>query len=368
VTATSHEPDELLLGFARALRAAGVNVTLDRAQSYLRAAAVVGVDDRAKTYVAGRATLCAGPDDLRTYDRVFAAWFGERPEPGSPPDRPRVTVVQASLGEGDGDGEQEDQATVIRAAASDVEVLRHRDIADLSAEERAAFAALFGALHPTAPQRVAYRRTGFRRGEVDTRATLRRTLKQMGEPVEIAWQRRSSRARRVVLLVDISGSMSPYADALLRLSHRFAHSIGPVEVFTVGTRVTRVTRAMRARDADAAIVAAGEAVPDWSGGTRLGETLKAFLDRWGQRGVARGAVVVIFSDGWERGDATLLGDQMQRLHRLAHRVVWVNPHKGNADYEPVQQGMAAALPHVDDLVAGHSFAAFADLTRLVGRA
>ncbi len=133
----------------------------------------------------------------------------------------------------------------------------------------------------------------------------------------------------------------------------------------MGTRVTRLTRAMRLRDVDKAIVAAGETVPDWSGGTRLGEGLKAFLDRWGQRGLARGAVVVVFSDGWERGDAVLLGEQMARLHRLAHRVVWVNPHKGAAGYQPVQQGMAAALPHVDHFVAGHSLAAFRKVLEVI---
>jgi uncharacterized protein with von Willebrand factor type A (vWA) domain len=133
----------------------------------------------------------------------------------------------------------------------------------------------------------------------------------------------------------------------------------------MGTRVTRLTRAMRLREVDKAIVAAGETVPDWSGGTRLGEGLKAFLDRWGQRGLARGAVVVVFSDGWERGDAVLLGEQMARLHRLAHRVVWVNPHKGMAGYLPVQQGMAAALPHVDDFVAGHSLAAFRKVLEVI---
>jgi uncharacterized protein len=161
--------------------------------------------------------------------------------------------------------------------------------------------------------------------------------------------------------------MSGYADALLRLAHRFSHG-GGVEVFTIGTRLTRVTRAMRLRDAERAIVAAGETVPDWSGGTRLGETLRIFLDRWGQRGMARGSVVVLFSDGWERGDAGLLGEQMERLHRVAHRVVWVNPHVGKDGYLPVQQGIVAALPHIDDFVAGHSLATFADLIEVVARA
>jgi uncharacterized protein with von Willebrand factor type A (vWA) domain len=139
-------------------------------------------------------------------------------------------------------------------------------------------------------------------------------------------------------------------------------------VFSVGTRLTRLTRPLHLRDPDRAIAAAGSVVPDWSGGTRLGETVKAFLDRWGQRGMARGAVVVIFSDGWERGDAQLLADQVARLRRIAHRVIWVNPHRGKDGYAPVQQGVVAVLPHVDSFLAGHSMATFAELMKELARA
>ena len=177
----------------------------------------------------------------------------------------------------------------------------------------------------------------------------------------------------MVLLVDVSASMRPYADAILRLAHLVTTSgqgngPGKVEVFTLGTRLTRITLPLRITDPERALVRAGEQVPDWSGGTRLGQTMKAFLDRWGARGMARGAVVVVFSDGWERGDASELGEQMQRLQRLAHRVVWVNPHRGKEGYEPVQQGIAAALPHCDEFVAGHSLRAFAEVLEVVGRA
>jgi uncharacterized protein with von Willebrand factor type A (vWA) domain len=171
-----------------------------------------------------------------------------------------------------------------------------------------------------------------------------------------------------VLLIDVSGSMSGYADALLRLAHRVVTTNPRAEVFTLGTRLTHVTRALRSRDAERALVAAGETVPDWSGGTRLGETLQAFLDRWGRRGMARGAVVVVFSDGWERGDAELLGEQMRRLRGVAHRVVWVNPHRGKEGYEAVQRGVLAVLPHVDDFVAGHSLATYAKVLEVVARA
>lgn len=362
-----HAPDEVLLGFTRALRAAGVRVTQDRAQAYLEAVSVVGIGDRRATYWAGRTTLCAGPDDLDRYDQVFESWFLSRgPAPVAPPQE-RRTVATAELTEEGPQGDADSEESV-HAVASSTEVLRHRDIAELDAAEKTRLAGLFATLQPRAPHRRATRRSPWRRGEVDAHRTLRRTLSRMGEPAEIAWRRRGTRPRRVVLLVDVSGSMSAYDDALLRLAHRFSTTARSVEVFTVGTRLTHITRAMRQRDPDRAIVAAGETVPDWSGGTRLGEALQSFLDRWGQRGMARGAVVVVFSDGWERGDAALLGEQMQRLHRLAHRVVWVNPHRGKAGYQPVQQGIVAALPYVDWFMAGHSLQTFAELIEVVAHA
>ncbi len=365
-----HEPVELMLGFTRALRAAGVAVTMDRAQSFLAAAAVVGLDDRRATYWAGRATLCSSPDDLERYDQVFTAWFlGDDAPSGRKPAEPRPPTTQAALEEEVGAGDPEGADDPLRARASNAEVLRHRDIGEMSAADRARLGVLFDLLRPRAPRRRAHRRVAWHRGDIDAGRTLRRSLQRMGEPGEIAWRRRATRPRRIVLLVDVSGSMSPYADALLRLSHRFVLCTGPLtEVFTLGTRLTRITRAMRLRSADQAIIAAGRTVPDWSGGTRLGETLQSFLDRWGQRGLARGAVVVVFSDGWERGDTTLLGAQMRRLRGLAHEVIWVNPHVGRAGYQPVQQGIVAALEHCDHFVAGHSLAAFAELIEVVSDA
>jgi uncharacterized protein with von Willebrand factor type A (vWA) domain len=365
----NRQPDEVLLGFTRALRAAGVPVTPDRSQGFLEAVALVGLSDRRATYVAGRATLCGGPDDLARYDQVFEAWFGARD--GLPRPRPPQPVAPYStdLPETDASGEGDVDADVVRARASDAEVLRHRDVATLSPAERQRLAALFATLRPRVPLRRTARHRAWHRGDVDASRTLRSSLRRMGEPAEIAWRRRGRKPRRVVLLVDVSGSMSGYADALLRLAHRFTQAApAAVETFTLGTRLTHVTRALRLRDPERAIVAAGRTVPDWSGGTRLGETLRSFLDRWGQRGTARGAVVVVFSDGWERGDTAELAAQVARLRRIAHRVVWVNPHRGKAGYEPVQQGILAVLPHVDDFVAGHSLATYAELVEVVARA
>ena len=369
---TVREPDEILLGFTRALRAAGVPVTQDRAQGFLAAVAVLGADDQRATYTAGRATLCAGPDDLARYDQVFEAYVNVRDGLPRPRPAPATAPSFSSLPDVEGEGEGGDTDEAVRAMASATEVLRHRDLAALSPAERQRLSGMFATLRLRPPQRRTARHQRWHRGDVDAHRTLRASLRRMGEPAEIEWRRRGVRPRRVVLLIDVSGSMSGYADALLRLGHRFTQAGRPsgavVETFTLGTRLTHVTRAMRLRDPERALVAAGETVPDWSGGTRLGETLRSFLDRWGQRGLARGAVVVVFSDGWERGDPELLATQMSRLRRIAHRVVWVNPHRGKTGYEPVQQGVVAALPFVDDFVAGHSLATFAELAELVSRA
>ncbi len=366
--------DEILLAFTRALRAAGVPVTQDRSQGFLQAVALLDVADQRATWVAGRSTLCAGPDDLARFDAVFEAFFNARD--GLPRPRPAAPVSPSlsQLPDTDRPGEAgpDDETDTVFASASETEVLRHRDVGSLSAHEKHRLAAMFATLQPRPPMRRTARHQAWHRGQVDAHRTLRSSLRRMGEPARISWRRRGIKPRRVVLLVDVSGSMSAYADALLRLAHRLTVALraqgGVVETFTVGTRLTHLTRAMRQRDAERALVAAGETVPDWSGGTRLGETLRIFTDRWGQRGMARGSVVVVFSDGWERGDPALLAEQMARLHRVAHRVVWVNPHRGKTGYEAVQQGVLAALPYVDDFVAGHSLATYADLTEVISRA
>ncbi|WP_431954668.1 vWA domain-containing protein [Actinacidiphila sp. bgisy167] len=360
-----------LVGFARALRAAGVPAGPDRVAAFLAALDRLDPGLRRDVYWAGRLTLCGDPDDLERYDRVFAAYFdGERPPPGRtrPAVRPvRPPAVPCAV-PGERPAEGSDGKPVATALASATEVLRHRDVAVLSATERDQLHRILAVFALDGEPRRSSRRRPARRGEVDPRRTVRELLRRGGEPAVLPRRARARRPRRVVLLLDVSGSMAPYADALLRFAHAAAHgSRGgpPTEVFTLGTRLTRVTREMARRDPDAALAAVGAAVPDWSGGTRLGETLRAFLDRWGARGTARGAVVVVLSDGWERGDPTLLAAQMRRLARLAHRVVWANPRKAAPGYAPLAAGMAAALPSVDAFVEGHSLGALERLAAVV---
>jgi uncharacterized protein with von Willebrand factor type A (vWA) domain len=396
--------ERALLGFARALRAAGVGVTHDRATAFLQATAVLGAGSAVATYRAGRATLCAGPDDLARFDQVFVAWFEAstvglpvpRAGAGSSAGATTVSTRTTTINRADAEpsaavlpsgtdttapdrdpGRDERRTDVVPVLADDRETLRRRDVADLTEAERRVLAAQIAALRPRPPLRRAARAAPWRRGRPDLHRTLRASLRRAGEPAQVEHRRRTRTPRRVVLLVDVSGSMRPYAEALLRLAHAVVRSGAPAgarrvgtrfraEAFTLGTRLTRVTDALRTTDPDRALARAGDLVPDWAGGTRLAESLATLMDRHGAR--LRGAVVVVCSDGWERGDPADLADRAARLHRLAHAVVWVNPHRGKDGYRPVQSGIAAVLPHVDHVLAGHSLGTFEEALEVIARA
>lgn len=368
------DPVTSLTGFARALRAAGVAADGARLATAIEALGHLDVLDASQVYWAGRVSFCAEPDDLARYDAIFDAWFRGRPVQSPGPARagaPARVVQLRPLGADDRQAGEpgDDDPDVLRTAASDAEVLRHRDVTGLTDEERDEINALVAMLAPRVGSRPTRRRRPGGRDTVDISRTVRAMVRDGGEPATLARRRPRRKPRRLVLLLDVSGSMAPYADVLLRFAHA-AVRVAPsrTEVFTVSTRLTRITRQLRLRDPELALATAGTAVPDWSGGTRLGESLRAFLDLWGQRGTARGAVVVIASDGWERGDAELLAEQMARLARLAHRVVWVNPHRGKEGFAPLTAGMVAALPHCDDLLAGHTLDALHRLAEVIAHA
>jgi uncharacterized protein len=369
VTPQPTDPLPGLVGFTVVLRNAGLAVTTDRVAAFLSALDSLDVTDRAQTYWAGRLTLCSDPDDLPRYDQAFAGWFepgrggGTQVRDERPPPPPRLAALTP---EDAGSGDEGSDSPQIHAKASGTEILRHRDLGELTPAEREHLRRLMALLRPEMPQRVSRRLRPSAHGGTDPGRTLRAALRNHGELRELRRRDRSRRSRRVVLLLDVSGSMEPYADSLLRFAHVMVRRApGAVEAFTLGTRLTRVTRELRMRDPERALAAAAKAIPDWSGGTRLGEVLRAFVDRWGQRGAARRAVIVVFSDGWERGETDVLREQMSRLRRLAHRVVWVNPHVGKDGYAPVQGGIVAALPFLDDLLAGHSLATLERLLEVV---
>ncbi|MCU1656348.1 MAG: hypothetical protein JWO57_1004 [Pseudonocardiales bacterium] len=365
----SGSPVAAMTGFARALRAAGVAADATRLATSVAALDHLDPLDIEHVYWATRLALCAEPDDLPRFEALFDAWFRDRPAAPPIPSLPDPATVSAQLrslprAQDDNSGEQP-----LRTAANDTDVLRRHDISALTDAERDEINRMIAMLAPKVGARRTRRYRPGGRERIDVPRTVRAMLRDGGEPALLAYERRRTKPRRLVLLLDVSGSMSPYADGLLRFAHA-AVRVAPAttEVFTMGTRLTRITRPLRLRDAELALRAAGSAVPDWSGGTRLGESLRAFLDRWGQRGTARRAVVVLASDGWERGDAELLGEQMARLARLAHRIVWVNPHRGRSGFVPATGGMVAALPHVDELVAGHSFDALRNVVEVIAHA
>ena len=355
--------DELaatMTGFARTLRAAGVAADHERTRNLLLALDHLDVADPGEVYWAGRFTLCATPDDLPRYDRCFAAYFGGRKAVLR---RTATTSVTRHVAT-DGDGGEGDEASAAPARASTVEILRHRDVARLTDAERAEVHRMLSLLRSRRARRRSRRYESAAKGGLDRRRTIRDALRK-GDVARLLRRRHSTRPRAVVLLVDVSGSMAPYAETLLRFAHALVRSEPrATRVYSIGTRLTPITAELRHRDPGTALNEVSAAVPDWSGGTRLGEELREFLSRTS----VRGAIVVIASDGWERGDPELLGVQMARLSRQARRVIWVNPHKGYDDYQPLTGGMRAALPHLDDLVAGHSLAAFEELSERLAHA
>jgi uncharacterized protein with von Willebrand factor type A (vWA) domain len=361
----------MAVAFARVLRGAGLTVPLSTVISFAEALGVVGLDRRADVYWAGQATLVRRPEDLPVYDRAFQAFFDGALPAGAGPEEPEslsITLAVDSDDDESDDGEYEaDEEPTIELRFSATEVLRHKDFADYDDEELAAAQQLMSRLRVVGSRRPSRRLEAASRAtrRPDLRRTVRAAMRTEGEPLRRHFRAPTTRHRRLVLLLDVSGSMEPYARALLRFVHAAVAGRRRVEAFALGTRLTRLTRELGSRDPDTALRQAADRVVDWSGGTRLGAGLAHFNSEWGVRGMARGADVVILSDGWDRGEPDELAAQMERLRRVAHRVIWVNPLKVTPGYAPLARGMAAALPHVDRFVEGHSVAALEELTEVL---
>jgi uncharacterized protein len=384
---------EVVGRFGFLLHAAGVPVTPSASGRFADAVALARPQRTDELYWLARVTLVPGRVHLdafeRTFDQVFRGLLdavdgqrnphgqvgSTRPSEGSPP-KPRNERGDAPIG-GDGragmpgsdssdDGDGDDQGVL--AAASADERLSRKAFGACTPDELKQLHRMMGALRLDPPRRRTRRRRTHRLGrEVDLRATLRIAQRSGGDPLVQVRRRRRERARRVVLIADVSGSMESYGRAYLYLLHGAVRSVR-AEAFVFATRLHRLTRQLALQHPANALARAMAAAPDWSGGTRIGEALKGFNDQHARRGVGRGAIVVIVSDGWEGGDVALLAREMERLSRLAHRVIWVNPRKQRADYQPLVGGMAAALPFVDEFVSGHSLEAFDEVAGAIRRA
>jgi hypothetical protein len=360
----TRDAGEIAVAFSRVLRGAGLAVPTSSTIAFAEALSCTGLDNRDSTYWAGRATLVRRPEDHDVFDRAFAVFW----EHASAGDLETLEdeAVNVTLAIDDDSLDGDDSATadasddpVIELRFSATEVLRQKDFADYTSEELHEAQALMARLRLVGSPRRSLRlsASSSTTARPDLRRTVRAAMRSGGEPMRRHHLARGTRHRRLVLLLDVSGSMEPYARALIRFVHAAVAGRQKVEAFALGTRLTRLTRELSSRDPDEALRRSAQRMSDYGGGTRLGDGLRTFNDEWGQRGLARGAIVVVLSDGWDRGDPDILGEQMQRLQRVAHKVIWVNPLKVTPGYAPLARGMAAALPHIDAFVEGHSLAA-----------
>lgn len=370
----------LCAAFARRLLDAGLPVTPRRSIDLTRALTLVRPVARQRLYWTARAIFVTDPTQVRAFDAVFAAVFGgavpheveETTRRAAPGNRTEAAVETAAAPSGfpspaPGRGKEGAELELPVARASDEERLRHTSFDALQPHELAQLHRLMERLELTTPRRRTRRYERRRLGErVDLRRTIRASLRTAGDPVRLARRRRRVAPRRLVLLCDISGSMEPYARAYLQFLTCAARPGSGAEAFVFATRLTRITRALAARNPERALERAAAAAPDWSSGTRIGEALRAFNDRHGRRGMARGAVIVILSDGWERGDPAVVDREMARLRRLAYRIVWVNPRLAARSFSVSSGGMQAALPHCDAFVSGHSFEALREVVDAIG--
>jgi uncharacterized protein with von Willebrand factor type A (vWA) domain len=376
-----------LVGFGRFLRANEMNVGTGRIMSFVRAASLIDCFDPVELRLVARMTLVSRPEDFPALDALYDRYFFQQerpleasiieagPPPSHDPDAPQVVhddeeaLTVASRWTGAPEDAEPEGESALRIVATDAEVLRHKDFTELTPEERRQIMALVRRLALIAPTRSSRRLRPSSRGRrFDLRRTLRRSLRTEGEPFSRAYKDRRTRPRPMVLILDVSGSMSPYARPLVEFAHAAARAGRKVEAFAFGTRLTRITSVLRSREPDEVMQAVAKKVADWEGGTRIGDSLQALLEEWSTRSALRGAVVILCSDGLERGDPEVLARQMQRLARLAHRVVWVNPLKGSPAYEPLARGMAASLPYVDVFLSGHNLESLEELASAVALA
>ena len=361
--------DRHFVEFVDELRKEGISVPLGATLEFGKALVEIGVDRREKVYWSGRATLAIQPEEIPIYDAVFNQhWYQGIPKLQEVPDLKPLTLLLDEPDEAPEDEEKTEQIAqdAINVRYSRTEVLVKKDFAECSDKELEELYEIMKHLRLHGKTKRSRRLQKARDGRyLDFRRTAKYALRLGGDPIQLFFRNPGERPRRLVLLLDVSGSMETYARSLIRFVHAAIAGRNQVEAFTLGTRLTRLTRELSNRDPDVALNRAAKTVPDWSGGTRLGEGLRLFNDEWGIRGMARGATVVILSDGWDRGETEILEEQMERLSRVSHQIVWVNPLKATPGYEPLAKGMSAALPYVDEFLDGHNLDSLQMLAKVV---
>ena len=358
-----------VVSFGRLLRRLGLKIGPGHTRLFMEALEQVPLASRADVMAAGRAVYAGNRDEIALYDAAFESFWRRATAVGSVSDRlPRIRQqarrYSGTRGSLDGIHPAEASRVVLAESASDRETLRTADFADLTPEELRDAEEMLADLRPALATRLSRRRRLARRGgRLAMRYLMRRSMSTGGEPLTWRWLRRVSRPRPIVMVADISGSMERYSRLLLRFGHTLARSGAALEVFVFGTRLTRITRELRTRDADLALRLVAARVVDWDGGTRIGESLHTLNRRWVRRTVRSGAVVLVASDGWERGDPEQLGREVATLRRSCHRLIWLDPLASRPHFRPATEGLKAALPHVDAFLPCASVSSLHDLAR-----
>ncbi|WP_426515463.1 vWA domain-containing protein [Diaminobutyricibacter sp. McL0618] len=399
VSAPRVEPASLAAGLSAVLRRAGLSVSPERTAWLAESLRLVPPDSRDSLYRTCRTILVSARVQLPTFDAVFSAVFDgrldpadTRGDPNAPPavgseartrptppdsrpsaphavdsDRPPAPGGPTSDREGDDEEDSGPERDAVLAVASAEERLHDTAFAELSEDELTRMRRLVQNITIATPTRASrrHRPSAHSSARLDLRRTIRTAQRTGTDGTRLVYAHRRSRPRRLVLLCDVSGSMEPYTRVFLTLMQGAVVNAG-AEAFVFSTRLTRLTRQLTVRDPDQALARAAATVVDWAGGTRLADSIRRFIDDYGRRGMARGAIVVILSDGWAQDDPEEVAAQMRRLRRLAHRIVWVNPRKVAAGFQPLVGGMAAALPYCDAFVSGHSYAALQDVAAAIG--
>jgi uncharacterized protein with von Willebrand factor type A (vWA) domain len=370
----NHGFTAVLVDFGRALRAKGLAVGSGDILTYCRAMAPLDPTDLVDLYWAGRTTLIRRREDLPVYDEVFRAFFLASDSPVQKLLRLKAQAAAEAeaafeIPAAEPSGNEKEEEALLGLMASNIETLKHRSFSECTEEELAAIRRIMARIKFTLPKRRTRRTRSSRDGRrPDIGRTIRESMRTHGEMVDLYWRRRRVRMRPLILILDVSGSMSDYSRALLQFAYSAKRASHKVEVFCFGTRLTCVTKPLQTRKPDEALARAAEVVVDWDGGTRIGDSIDKFVRKWGRRGMCRGGVVVICSDGLDRGDPELLADAMERLSRLCHSIVWMNPHKGNnPDYQPQTVGMLAAQPYIDVLLSGHDLSSLEEFAALLPR-
>ncbi len=363
----------MLVRFGRELRSEGLAVGSGDIMTYATAMAELDPADLADLYWAGRSVLVSKRDEISGYDRVFRRFFLGSDDPlaellrlnteaGAQTSQAALVIPATEQGE-----DEQGEEAMLGLMASDAEALRHKSFTACTPEELAAVRRIMARIRLTPPRRRT-RRTASARGgtALDLRRMVRESMRMHGEPAELYWRARKARLRPLILILDVSGSMADYSRHLLQFAYSATRAAARVEVFCFGTRLTRVTRELDRRRPDDALALAAQTVFDWEGGTRIGASLDSFVRQWGRRGLCRGGIVVICSDGLDRGDPGVLDAAMERLARLSHRIVWMNPHKGrDPAFQPSTLGMMVAAPHIDLLLSGHDLSSLEELAALL---